>query len=53
MISQDPCSTIKNVQNDLCDMKASLAETKANLLNLVRIMCICNGCICDEEKSYY
>ena len=49
--SQDPCSTIGNIQNDLCDMKANLAEIKANLLNLVRIMCICNGCICDEEQE--
>lgn len=48
---QCPCSTIQNIQNDLCDMKANLAETKANLLNLARIMCICNGCICDEEKE--
>lgn len=47
----NPCSTIETIENDLCDMKAILAETRANLFNLARIMCMLNGCISDEEKE--
>ena len=43
-------SNIDSLNDELCDMNATLAATKANLINLVRIMCM-QGCISDEEKE--
>lgn len=49
--SNDPITNIiKEMNNDLCDMKVTLAETNATLLFLAQIMCS-RGTLGDIEKS--
>ncbi|MGG7178183.1 hypothetical protein ACQPU1_11340 [Clostridium paraputrificum] len=42
-------ATIKKLDNDLCDMKVTLAETRANLIFLAQTICN-SGCISKTEK---
>ena len=47
----DPINkTIKSMNNNLCDMRVSLAQANANLQFLAQIMCR-RGTLCDIEKN--
>lgn len=47
----DPVNkTIKDMNNDLCNMRVTLAETNATLQFLAQVMCS-RGTLCDIEKS--
>lgn len=46
-----PCEVINCAEHELCDIKVDLTKARVNLVNLVRIMCIVDGCICDEEQE--
>lgn len=43
-------NSFKNIENDLCDMKVTLAETKANLLFLAQTLCN-RGTLYKTEKT--
>ncbi|NLK93586.1 MAG: hypothetical protein GX275_00145 [Clostridiales bacterium] len=47
---KDPVSvTLKSLENDLCDIKVSIAETKTSLVFLAQLMCN-NGFLNETEK---
>lgn len=43
-------NNINSLEDNLCDMKVTLAEIKANLLFLAQTLCN-QGVLCDIEKS--
>ncbi|MGG7178182.1 hypothetical protein ACQPU1_11335 [Clostridium paraputrificum] len=48
--SNSVCNDIDCINNELCDMKADIAAARANLINLVRVMCICGGIFAEEKQ---
>lgn len=50
LCQKDPVSVLlKSLENDLCDMKVSVAETKASLVFLAQVLCN-NGSLNETEK---